>query len=92
MFKNLQKMSTDFPAWFDDQLNSIDDDTSVSQTIAKPIVICRCPCCKSENIDDSSTYASNGVYGPGGASWKTFDARSCKDCGILFKPVLGNGI
>jgi hypothetical protein len=38
MFKNLQKMSTDFPDWYQAELNSNVDDTSVRQTIAKPNV------------------------------------------------------
>lgn len=54
-------------------------------------VICHCPVCKSDNVGDSSTYANNGIYGPGSASWKTFDCRVCNDCGVLFKPVPGNG-
>lgn len=47
----------------------------------------KCPLCASENIKDESTYQSNGIYGPGRSSWKTFDVRCCQDCGILFKPV-----
>lgn len=39
MFKNLQKMSTDFPAWYQAELNSTADDTHSSQTIAKPNVV-----------------------------------------------------
>jgi hypothetical protein len=34
-------MSTDFPAWYQDELNSNADDTSVRQTIANPNVTCR---------------------------------------------------
>jgi hypothetical protein len=41
MFKNLQKMSTDFPDWYQAELNSTADDTSVRQTIAKPHVVGR---------------------------------------------------
>ena len=51
-----------------------------------------CPVCKSEHITDNSTYQSNGIYGPGGASRKTSDTRSCDDCGVVFKLVKGNGI
>lgn len=36
-----------------------------------PVVIIRCPVCKSENIADISTYGSNGIYGHGSRSWKT---------------------
>jgi hypothetical protein len=39
MFKNLQKMNTDFPDWYQAELNSNADDTSVRQTIAKPNVV-----------------------------------------------------
>jgi hypothetical protein len=46
-----------------------------------------CPVCGSIDIEDVSSYASNGIYGPGCASWKTFDCRCCRDCGVLFKPV-----
>lgn len=66
-------------------------DTSASNSVKLP-VICRCPCCKSENVVDSSTWSDNGIIGPGYSSWKTTDARSCKDCGVIFKPVSGNGI
>lgn len=57
-----------------------------------PVVIIRCPVCKSENIVDISTYQSNGIYGHGSRSWKTSDMRSCDDCGVIFKPVKGNGL
>ena len=46
-----------------------------------------CPLCKSINIQDESTYQNNGVMGSGYSSWKTSDLRSCKDCGIVFKPI-----
>ena len=59
---------------------------------AIPDVIIRCPVCKSENIADISTYQSNGIYGHGSRSWKTSDMRSCEDCGVIFKPVKGNGL
>jgi len=52
----------------------------------------RCPLCKSKNISDDSKYKSNGILGPGSRSWKTSDTRSCDDCGIVFKPVKGNGL
>ena len=55
-------------------------------------VIIRCPVCKSENIADNSTYQSNGIIGHGCRSWKTSDSRSCNDCGVIFKPVKGNGL
>lgn len=57
-----------------------------------PVVIIRCPVCKSDNIADISTYQSNGIYGHGSRSWKTSDMRSCDDCGVIFKPVKGNGL
>ena len=56
------------------------------------IVMCRCPACKSEKIDDISPRANNGIIGPGYSSWKLDDMRACQDCGIVFKPVKGNGI
>lgn len=59
---------------------------------AIPIVIIRCPFCKSENIADNSTYENNGIIGHGCRSWKTSDSRSCNDCGVIFKPVKGNGL
>jgi len=46
-----------------------------------------CPVCGSTDIEDVSTYQGNGIFGPGAASWKTFDVRCCRDCGVLFKPV-----
>lgn len=46
-----------------------------------------CPVCKSTDIEDISTYQSNGILGPGHSSWKTLDVRCCKDCGVVFKPV-----
>lgn len=46
-----------------------------------------CPLCKSTNVEDASTYASNGVLGPGHSSWKTFDALCCNNCGIFFRAV-----
>jgi predicted Zn-ribbon and HTH transcriptional regulator len=62
------------------------------QSAIPATVIIRCPVCKSENIADISTYQSNGIYGHGSRSWKTSDMRSCKDCGVIFKPVKGNGL
>jgi len=47
----------------------------------------QCPVCKSEKIEDISSYQSNGIYGPGSASWKTFDARCCNECGVIFRPI-----
>lgn len=35
---------------------------------------------------------SNGIIGHGCRSWKTSDSRSCNDCGVIFKPVKGNGL
>lgn len=55
------------------------------------IKIC-CPVCKSENIDDDSQYDNNGIIGHGSRSWKTSNIRSCNDCGIIFKPIKGNGL
>jgi predicted Zn-ribbon and HTH transcriptional regulator len=55
----------------------------------KPI---RCPVCKSENIADHSTYQNNGVVGYGYKVFKTSDIRVCNDCGVMFKPVKGNGL
>ena len=55
-------------------------------------VIIRCPLCKSENIKDNSTTANNGVFGSGYSSWKVTDSRNCEDCGMIFKPVQGNGL
>jgi len=46
-----------------------------------------CPCCKSTNICDNSTYQDNGVIGSGYSRWKIYDTRMCKDCGIIFKPL-----
>jgi hypothetical protein len=56
-----------------------------------PVVKIRCPVCKSDNIEDDSTYQNNGIFGHGCRSWKTSDKRSCNDCGVIFKPVRGNG-
>jgi len=46
-----------------------------------------CPLCQSTDIQDESTYQNNGVCGPGYSSWKTSNLRSCKKCGIVFKPI-----
>ena len=51
-----------------------------------------CPVCRSKNISDDSMYESNGIIGHGSRSWKISDIRSCDDCGIVFKPVKGNGL
>lgn len=64
----------------------------ILKELEKQVVIIRCPVCKSENIADNSTYQNNGIIGPGCASWKTSDSRSCNDCGVIFKPVKGNGL
>lgn len=53
--------------------------------------VCLCPNCKSDKVKDISKYESNGVFGPGGASWKSFDAMSCEACGVIFRKVAGNG-
>jgi hypothetical protein len=50
----------------------------------------KCPLCLSEDIEDISTYNSNGVYGPGFHSYKVSDFRCCKNCGIIFKPTNNN--
>lgn len=68
------------------QVENIDEKLNI------PVAIIRCPVCKSEKIADISTYKSNGIYGPGSRSWKTSDMRSCEDCGVIFKPVKGNGL
>ena len=70
----------------------INDYFENEEQCAIPVVIIRCPVCKSENIADISTYQSNGICGHGSRSWKTSDMRSCNDCGIIFKPVKGNGL
>ena len=83
----------------------IDFNLENEKQCAIPVVIIRCPVCKSENIADISTYESNGIYGYGSKSWKTSDIygygsrswktsdmRSCNDCGVIFKPVKGNGL
>ena len=70
----------------------IDFNLENEKQCAIPVVIIRCPVCKSENIADISTHESNGIYGHGSRSWKTSDMRSCNDCGVIFKPVKGNGL
>ncbi len=52
----------------------------------------QCPLCVSTDIEDISTYGSNGIFGPGAAGWKITDLRACNKCGIVFKPVVGNGL
>ena len=52
----------------------------------------KCPLCLSEDIEDISTYESNGIFGPGYTSWKLSDFRCCKNCGIVFKPTKNNKI
>ena len=58
----------------------------------EPKLEIKCPLCKSDNIWDSSTYDNNGIMGPGYSSWKTTNNRCCNDCGIMFIPVIGNGL
>ena len=41
-------MSTEFPDWYQAELNSTADDTSSSQTIAKPNVVRRLESCMSK--------------------------------------------
>jgi len=49
-----------------------------------------CPLCLSEDISDISKYESNGIFGPGYATWKISDFRCCNNCGIIFKPTQKN--
>ena len=67
------------------------ESNNTEQQCNKQIII-RCPVCKSENIADNSTYESNDMIGHGFRSCKTSDMRSCNDCGVIFKPVKGNGL
>jgi len=46
-----------------------------------------CPCCKSDDIKDISTYDSNGIIGPGCKTYKLSDVRSCNKCGVIFRPI-----
>lgn len=50
-----------------------------------------CPLCGSADTKDISSYSGNGILGPGAASWKTFDARMCNECGVHFTPVKRKG-
>ena len=51
-----------------------------------------CPVCKSDKIIDISTYQNNGIYGSGARRWKVSDMRCCENCGVTFKPTIGNGL
>ena len=62
------------------------------KTTIKPKPDIKCPLCKSNNISDNSTYSNNGICGPSYHSYKTSDSRCCNECGIIFKPVKGNGL
>lgn len=61
-------------------------------------VIFRCPNCKSENTSDVSIRKQNshrrkiGDRRPKPVMPKILDIRACDDCGIVFKPVKGNGL
>ena len=57
----------------------------VEEYLANPENL-KCPVCKSTDIKDVSTYQSNGRLWHY-SSWKTFDARCCNECGVIFKPV-----
>ncbi len=46
-----------------------------------------CPVCKSRNTKDASVRQSNGVIGPGHASWIVDEKWLCNDCGVYFKPI-----
>lgn len=46
-----------------------------------------CPVCKSVNTKDASVRQSNGIIGPGFASWIVDEKWLCNDCGVYFKPI-----
>ncbi len=62
------------------------------ESLKKETKIIKCPVCKSENISDNSPRTDNGIIGSGFTSWKILDIRCCDDCGIVFKPIKGNGL
>ena len=68
-------------------------DEGKSDGIISNIIIC-CPNCGSENSKDESTYKPIKMRygGPPVKRNKLKDLRSCNDCGILFKPIKGNGL
>ena len=43
-----------------------------------------CPVCKSINKHHHTKYKSNGIMGPGSASWLVEEYLICLDCGIHF--------
>jgi DNA-binding Xre family transcriptional regulator len=45
----------------------------------------RCPCCFSEDIKEEKLTGSNGVFGPGHASWIILNFHNCQSCGVMFK-------
>ena len=51
-----------------------------------------CPVCKSDDIRDTSTYENNNGWVGSYEEWKTSDTRACLSCGVMFIPVVGNGI
>jgi hypothetical protein len=69
-----------------DMYFNFEEDKKVQEKVIKH----KCPNCQSLNIKDISTYKSNGIFGPGSASWKITDQRTCLDCGIIFMPTKGN--
>ena len=51
-----------------------------------------CPVCKSNDIRDTSTKENNGGYVGSYKEWKVTDTRACNKCGVMFIPVIGNGL
>jgi|TARA_R110000822_G_scaffold82467_2_gene195059 hypothetical protein len=51
-----------------------------------------CPVCKSNNIRDTSIKENNGGWVGSYEEWKVSDTRACLKCGVMFIPVVGNGL
>ena len=46
-----------------------------------------CPVCKSTDKIQRIKRKSNGIYGPGSASWITDDYLVCRNCGIHYDDI-----
>ena len=50
----------------------------------------KCPCCKSDKIEEGGAFQSNGVCGPGYRSKNLLPHLFCLDCGVIFKNLKQN--
>ncbi len=51
-----------------------------------------CPVCKGSDIVDNSQYKDNNGWVGHYERWKVTNTRACLTCGVMFIPVVGNGM